>query len=1092
MEAQQKAYVMKVDQALSGFLATDQKSREQASNFIDAQFEDKAQRELFIRGLMLILRQSNNNQHRALASVFLRKKLPNGEPIYFDKLSEQLQTVVKSELLFSLVQEGDRYVRNQVTDTIAALADITLHRETWKELLPCLEKMSSSASATEDQRITALSLWGKLFKDSYDSLQEHLPRVRIIYQQNVTHPNQQVRFETLYACCKTIMTIEDPVDLDQFHSFAPGMLSVLGDLLRTKQDRMANRLMSAMVDIADTWAVFFRPSLTQVGAAMFQIGQNRSMPDGTRQLAMEWMCALCEREPAMARKRVEFVHASINLAFALLLCVEEDPGWATREEGVGDDDEDSNFSVGSEAVDRLAQALRAKKMLPLTFKLINELMAKDDWRFRHAALSAMAQVAEIADLKRIPVLEVINFIKDNHIRVRWAAMNCLGQLATDFAPIVQENYHAAILPALMEVLGEHDKPRLQKHALCTLCNVLTLDNEMDATEAAFIEPYVNQLMKALLYLLKNSKKMVQEEVVIAIAAVAGAAPSSFIQWYPHVVPVMKQIIIRANDKSLSMLRSRAMEAVTFIGMAAGKDIFRKDAEDIMRMFLQIMKSGAPPDDVSQQYMLKAWTRIAAVMGKEFAVYLPHVIPFVFAEARKETEYNWSQSETAIEVRAQERIFSSAVEDKAIACSMICSFVLDLQEAFFPYLQETVDIMVPLLKFYAGDTVRHCAFSIMPDLVTAAKLSMEHKKCDIVLIRTLFLRITKAMVECFKTENDLELLVQLLHYLSKVFTYVGPEIATQCLDQEALRYVGNALLKLLTKSHERIEHREEQRLSEDFDDEAETTLAQENAAEDKLNFNVSECMGALVKSHRELFLPTLDMLMPEILRMLAPESFWGTRKIALYIIVDVVEHLGPSSTKYLNHFIPLFLRYLHDQNPEIRQPCAYGLGVAAAKVGVVFKPFLAPTEKALMIEFKRADARVEMNNYVTDNVVSALGKMAIHQNCPLLLSTWLQGLPIQCDEDEAPWCCETLCTLLEQKQPALLGQNSRNVPKIMCVLGEVVVTERLQNLITPTLLLRMRGLLKSVKDSMSDQQLNNVLKAMPKGNRESMTNVLRSL
>eukprot|EP00808_Paulinella_micropora_P005544 g3035.t1 len=1081
MEANQKAYVVKVQQAISGFLSTQQQVRDQAS-----------------RGLLMILRQDQTSQHRALAAVFLRKKLPTGKPVYIDSLSVQLQGQVKSGLLQALAQDPDRYVRNQISDTVAALAELLLPRkEAWRELLPCLEKLAGHASATEEQRITGLGLWGNLFKYCPDSLQACLAPARAIYGHNMSHPSLAVRFEALNACCKTIMTLTQPTQVPLFKDFAPLMLTTLGALLKTKQVNLANRLISAMIDVADTWATFYRSSLTTFGSAMLQIVQNRTFPDSTRQLAMEWSCAVCEREPAMARKRHEFVLACINAAFSLMLCVEEDSGWDQREEeGGGDEDDDSCFSVGSEAIDRLAQSLRAKKILPFTFKLIKELMDKEDWKLRHAGLSALAQVAEVADLSQIPVLRVIHFTHDPHSRVRWAAMNCLGQLATDFAPTLQCQYHTAIFPALMEVLEEKDKPRLQKHALCTLCNVLTVESETDVAESEFVEPYAALLMQILFQLLQNGQRIVQEEVVTAIAAVAGVATDAFKPWYPRVVPLMKNIIVLANERSLSMLRSRAMEAVTFIGMACGQEMFRKDAEGIVSIFLQIMKQGAAPDDTSQQYMLKAWTRIAAVLGRDFAAYLPHVLPFVFAEARRPVELGSpdenSHTDTAIEMRQQERVWSSAVEDKVVACSMLCSFLLDLQDAYFPYLQETADIMLPLLGFYAGPAVRRCAISIMPDLLSVAQSSLSQNKCTIAYVVTLCRRVTDAMVECFKSEDEIEVLSLLVQHMGKIFNQISPDIAQRCLDRDALQHVGNALFTLLTTSHERIRRREQLRQGEDFDEDAEATLQLDNAAEDTLNFIVTECMGALVKTHREHFLPTFDLLLPEILRMLAPASFWGTRKIALYMIVDVIEHIGPGAAKYLPTFVPIMLRGLRDENPETRQPCAYGLGIAAKQMGSSFKPFAPAMEQALLVELKRPGAHEGMIQHVTDNVVSAIGKLAVHQNHPHLLVVWLSGLPITGDEEEAPWCTETLCALLEQKNPALLGPNNSNLPKIVCVLGTVLANDRLRQMVPQTLPNRMVKLLKAIKSSLSEQQLQSLVSSLPQKDQTVIANVLRSL
>jgi hypothetical protein len=51
------------------------------------------------------------------------------------------------------------------------------------------------------------------------------------------------------------------------------------------------------------------------------------------------------------------------------------------------------------------------------------------------------------------------------------------------------------------------------------------------------------------------------------------------------------------------------------------------------------------------------------------------------------------------------IRTSALEEKATACSLIGCYIGDLGAAFYPHVQATVEIMVPLLKFYADEGAR---------------------------------------------------------------------------------------------------------------------------------------------------------------------------------------------------------------------------------------------------------------------------------------------------------------------------------------------------------------------------------------------------
>ena len=56
---------------------------------------------------------------------------------------------------------------------------------------------------------------------------------------------------------------------------------------------------------------------------------------------------------------------------------------------------------------------------------------------------------------------VIGFLQDPHPRVRYAACNAIGQMATDFAPVFQKKFHEGVVPGLLHVMDDGVNPRVQ-------------------------------------------------------------------------------------------------------------------------------------------------------------------------------------------------------------------------------------------------------------------------------------------------------------------------------------------------------------------------------------------------------------------------------------------------------------------------------------------------------------------------------------------------------------------------------------------------------------------------------------------------------
>ena len=55
---------------------------------------------------------------------------------------------------------------------------------------------------------------------------------------------------------------------------------------------------------------------------------------------------------------------------------------------------------------------------------------------------------------------ILNSFCDPHPRVRWAAINAIGQLSTDLGPDLQVKFHHLVLPALAGAMDDFQNPRV--------------------------------------------------------------------------------------------------------------------------------------------------------------------------------------------------------------------------------------------------------------------------------------------------------------------------------------------------------------------------------------------------------------------------------------------------------------------------------------------------------------------------------------------------------------------------------------------------------------------------------------------------------
>lgn len=101
-------------------------------------------------------------------------------------------------------------------------------------------------------------------------------------------------------------------------------------------------------------------------------------------------------------------------------------------------------------------------------------------------------------------------------------------------------------------------------------------------------------LRQLLLVWKRSAKVsctvLQEGALTALASVADAANAHFIRYYDTVMPMLKHVLYSASSKAEQLLRAKALECVSLVGMAVGKERFRADAQEVMAFMQQLQVS----------------------------------------------------------------------------------------------------------------------------------------------------------------------------------------------------------------------------------------------------------------------------------------------------------------------------------------------------------------------------------------------------------------------------------------------------------------------------------------------------------------------
>uniref|UniRef100_A0A8B9GSU4 Importin 5 n=1 Tax=Amazona collaria TaxID=241587 RepID=A0A8B9GSU4_9PSIT len=964
---------------------------------------------------------------RQMAAVLLRRLLSSAFEEVYPALSPDDQTSIKSGLLLIIQLETQSSMRKKICDIVAELARNLIDEDgnnQWPEVLKFL--FDSVSSQNVGLREAALHIFWN-FPGVFGNQQQHylevIKRMLVQCMQDQEHPS----IKTLSARAAAAFVLANEHNLPLLKHFAdllPGILQAVNDSCYQNDDSV----LKSLVEIADSVPKYLRPQLEPTLQLSLKLCADASLSNMQRQLALEVIVTLSETAAAMLRRHTNIVAQAIPQMLAMMVDLEEDEDWANADE-LEDDDFDSNAVAGESALDRMACGLGGKLVLPMIKEHIMQMLQNPDWKYRHAGLMALSAIGEGCHQQMEGILnEIVNFVllflQDPHPRVRYAACNAIGQMATDFAPGFQKKFHEKVIAALLQTMEDQGNQRVQAHAAAALIN--------------FTE---------------DCTKLVLEQVVTSIASVADTAEEKFVPYYDLFMPSLKHIVENAVQKELRLLRGKTIECISLIGLAVGKEKFMQDASDVMQLLLKTQTdfSDLEDDDPQISYMISAWARMCKILGKEFQQYLPVVMGPLMKTASIKPEValldtqdmeNMSDDDGWEFVNLGDQqsfgIKTAGLEEKATACQMLVCYAKELKEGFVEYTEQVVKLMVPLLKFYFHDDILLTNSPSMPLLLECARVrgpeyltQMWHFMCD-------------ALIKAIGTEPDSDVLSEIMHSFAKCIDVMGDG----CLNNEHFEELGGILKGKLEEHFKNQELRQVKRQDEDYDEQVEESLQDEDDNDVYVLTKVSDVLHSIFSSYKEKVLPWFERLLPLIVNLICPHRPWPDRQWGLCIFDDIVEHCSPSSFKYAEYFLRPMLQSICDNSPEVRQAAAYGVGVMAQFGGDSYRPFCTEALPLLVRVIQSPDAKTKENVNATENCISAVGKIMKFKpdcvNVEEVLPHWLSWLPLHEDKEEAVYTFNYLCDLIESNNPVVLGPNNSNLPRIFGIIADGEIHEAIKH------------------------------------------------
>lgn len=372
--------------------------------------------------------------------------------------------------------------------------------------------------------------------------------------------------------------------------------------------------------------------------------------------------------------------------------------------------------------------------------------------------------------------------------------------------------------------------------------------------------------------------------------------------------------------------------------------------------------------------------------------------------------------------------------------MLCTFIDEVKELYAPYVEQTSDLFLSLLKFNYNTSIRSSTADSLSPMLKAIK------ECEGGISGALpyAQKYIEALVDAMKCEKDTDVIQHQVSGIKHCIDAMGDFLSEDQVNQ-MWEIFFNCISKSDARKNLNFRYNEENEQGDDeVDKQNRRFMEEENEMEDDLQLTVSEAFGSLFKTHKnhcgQLLVTLFNDLLPSYLD---EKAAFVKQKFALYIVVDLVEHLGLEilGPKYEDCF-HVIERSSKSMNPVIRQAGVYGLGISSQWNEEVFKKFSDSTLHSLKeaIEMKLGTQDKTEFNYARDNAVSALAKIMKNQhswiNLEETFAYFLTLIPLNHDLTEAKFVNDFLADAVLGQPQMVLGKEYENTKQFVTLLGEI--------------------------------------------------------
>ncbi|CAG78228.1 armadillo-type protein [Yarrowia lipolytica] len=982
---------------------------------------------MLLVGLAQLAATDSDKTVRSFAAIlFRRMALKSPEDVKnvvtrtVDTVQPEVRSMCRNILLGGFTQETDNSTRHKLCDAMAELVEDENTQGSWPQLVQTLfEGTQAPSGGIRESCFRLIATVPTVLNENQD-----INGIITVFQRGFADSDQSVQVTAVGAFTKFFDLLPQQ-KWEQLNPLLHSLLNVLPPLAVPDQGLELTQTLEHLMELAGLAPKMFLPVFPDLISFCVSIIENAEMDLSARLSALELLTTFVDKAPQMCKNQSNYTPQLVTCCLKLMTEIGEDDDdaaeWNNATDINGDAEEEEADVRARQSLDRLALKLHGNVILPPLFEYVPP-MTSGTWKEKHAALMALSSVAEgcvdvmIKELSQVLDM-VLGLLNDPHPRVQWAVCNTLGQISTDFAPTIQNEYHARVVPGLISILRGKLPPRVQTHAAAAMVNFAE-----NATKEV-LEPYLDDLLSSLVTLLNRPQRYLQDQVLTTISTIAESSSEKFSKYYDELMPLLLTVLRTPATDETRNVKAKSIECSSLIAVAVGKTQFIPSSMDLLKCYVDIqgeLDETNNEDDPCQSHLVLAWSRICKLLGRDFMPFLDVVMPPLLRAASAKPDINLIEDEGEVDAVAQQEgwdvitlkgkhlsIHTAPLDDKAQAIELMAGYAQTLKDSFAPYVHQILnEILAPGIVFFVHDGVRYASASAIGPCLEVAKqvapVTTNHQN----MLAELFSPLFSKLIEAMQVEPMVDVLGNFYTAIYQAVSILGPNSMTPGQ--------MTSLCKIICKNLADYIERVNERNADDNDYTEEDDDGEEEEHDEYLIAEINKCLHEVFRLMKDQFKPYYEAeLEPLVQQFLTGDA--DQIQFSICVLSDVAEFCPESGPSVLQTIAP----FIQSGDSNVRQAALYCVGCAAKST----RDSLQMLEPLFAIA-NSPDARVDENIYPTEHACCAIAKILKHHGSELggqsnaALDAWVKTLPILCDEEVAPFAYRFLVELMRANHKAI--------------------------------------------------------------------------